>query len=122
MSDARFDARRKLLKFLAGSPLFACLSPNLALGDDVDIETLRKVAGSSQISKARDALDVFNLERIAERELPPAHCSKPRRSGDGLVQPTDGTGMCSAALIIILSLSLRLAGSVSAPRQNAVYD
>lgn len=54
------ENRRDFLKFVAGSPLLAAI-PSLS---QVPL---------GQIDKAVDALDVFDLEAVAQRVLPPAH-------------------------------------------------
>jgi 4-hydroxymandelate oxidase len=54
------ENRREFLKFVAGSPLLAAM-PSLAQ------------APLGQIDKVADALDVFDLEAVAQRVLPPAH-------------------------------------------------
>lgn len=64
--------RRALLKFLAASPLCAALRPTLgAIADD----RLPKVAA--------DALDVFELEAVAQRLVPPAHWGYLQSGVDG---------------------------------------
>jgi 4-hydroxymandelate oxidase len=60
------DQRRAFLKFLAASPIVAGLaSPNRVFGQAQDAETLA--------TKAGEALDVFDLEKVAHRNIPPAH-------------------------------------------------
>lgn len=56
-------ARRQLIQFLAASPLFAAISP------------ARLLAGAplNPVSSPKDALDVFDFQRVAEQVLPPAH-------------------------------------------------
>jgi isopentenyl diphosphate isomerase/L-lactate dehydrogenase-like FMN-dependent dehydrogenase len=56
--------RRAFLKFLAASPLYAGLPlAARAFGQ----------AGDPLVGKAADALDVFDLEKVAQRNIPPAH-------------------------------------------------
>ena len=71
-------ARRQFLQFLAASPLFAGLAPGRLFAKD----TPASMAGGSTgladlllqpISSPDMALDVFDLERVAEQVLPPAH-------------------------------------------------
>jgi 4-hydroxymandelate oxidase len=75
----RIASRRRLLQFLAASPLFAhAVAPAFAqstfapsrLPDPMswaprDLDTL--------ISDPKDALDVFDFEPVAKRKVPPAH-------------------------------------------------
>ena len=58
-------ARRRFIQFLAASPLFAGLGPGQLLAN----------AGSllNPVSRPEDALDIFDFERVAEQNLPPAH-------------------------------------------------
>ena len=53
--------RRALLKFLAASPLLAQLPFTNASADD------------PALASATDALDVFDLEAAAQRQVPLAH-------------------------------------------------
>ena len=64
--------RRALLKFLAASPLFA------ALGSWTDA-----LADEHLPASAADALDVFELEAIAQRLVPPAHWGYLQSGVDG---------------------------------------
>jgi 4-hydroxymandelate oxidase len=75
----RIASRRSFLQFLAASPLFAgpsapALAQNMSapsrLSDPVvwaprDLDNL--------ISDPKEALDVFDFEPVAKRDLPPAH-------------------------------------------------
>src|ERR1700761_9604211 len=63
--------RRALLKFLAASPLFALGSWQDAL------------AGEPLPASAADALDVFELEAVAQRLVPPAHWGYLQSGVDG---------------------------------------
>jgi 4-hydroxymandelate oxidase len=56
-------ARRQLIQFLAASPLLAGLNPGRLLADTL----------LSPVSSPKDALDVFDFQRVAEKVLPPAH-------------------------------------------------
>ncbi len=67
-TTAHFEHRRLLLKFLLGSPLLSfamCSSPAEKK------EIAEKVFDG--IKNARDALDVFDFEKLAKFKLPPAH-------------------------------------------------
>ena len=58
------DDRRAFLRFLAASPLYAGLPlAGGALGQTPD----------PLVDKAGDALDVFDLEKVAHRNIPVAH-------------------------------------------------
>jgi hypothetical protein len=56
-------ARRDFLRFLAASPLLAGLGAFEAFGD----------GGNALVDSAAKALDVFELEAVAKKYLPPAH-------------------------------------------------
>src|SRR3954452_7052895 len=61
------DERRAFLKFLAASPLYAGLPlAARAFGQPAD-------GGEALVGKAGDALDVFDMEKVARRNIPPAH-------------------------------------------------
>src|SRR5258706_7332410 len=61
------DDRRAFLRFLAASPLCANLPwPERALAQPA-------TGADDLVAKAADALDVFDLERVAHRNIPPAH-------------------------------------------------
>ncbi len=53
--------RRAFLKFVAGSPLFA------------SVPFLHEAFSQNLVDKAADALDVFDMEAVARKVLPPAH-------------------------------------------------
>ena len=66
------ESRRLFLKFLAGSPALAYLGfPVLAAQG----QSSRRYAGMGDgpISSLEEALNVFDFETVAKRELPPAH-------------------------------------------------
>jgi 4-hydroxymandelate oxidase len=68
MSDcsSAFDGRRALLRFLAASPLFA--------GVGLPLGWLNASAKQSDlITAAKEALDVFDFEAVARKNLSPAH-------------------------------------------------
>ena len=59
--------RRDFLKFLAASPLYAGLpTAQRAFGQT-------SVPADDLVSQAGEALDVFDLEKVAHRNIPPAH-------------------------------------------------
>jgi 4-hydroxymandelate oxidase len=61
------DQRRAFLKFLAASPLYAGLPlGSHAFGQPAD-------GADGLVAKAGDALDVFDLEKVAHRNIPVAH-------------------------------------------------
>src|SRR5262245_47760654 len=60
------DHRRRFLKFLAASPLAAWAGQNRSAG-------LIEAAETSLIKSPAEALNVFDFEPVARRELPPAH-------------------------------------------------
>jgi 4-hydroxymandelate oxidase len=62
------NSRRTLIKFLAASPLyagFASIAETFAQASPQNIDNL--------IVRAGDALDVFDFEPVARRNIPPAH-------------------------------------------------
>jgi 4-hydroxymandelate oxidase len=67
-----FASRRRLLKFLAASPLFACstLAEGLRQADPADWapRDLEKL-----IADPTQALDVFDFEPVMKKNVPPAH-------------------------------------------------
>ncbi len=61
--------RRNFMRFIAASPLYAGLPfAGRALAQDVAAES-----ASSLVTRSQDALDVFDFERVAHRNIPPAH-------------------------------------------------
>ena len=70
MNHNKLDARRNFLRFLAGSPLLASLPTAPGFCNELDLEN---AALSDLISEANEAIDVFDFERVAQQELPPAH-------------------------------------------------
>jgi 4-hydroxymandelate oxidase len=64
--------RRALLKFLAASPVFAALAP-----------WTRAFADEHLPASAAEALDVFELEAVAQRLVPPAHWGYLQSGVDG---------------------------------------
>jgi isopentenyl diphosphate isomerase/L-lactate dehydrogenase-like FMN-dependent dehydrogenase len=63
------NSRRTFLKYLAASPLYAGL-PGFAQSF---AETASSQAVDSAIIRAGDALDVFDFEPLARKNIPPAH-------------------------------------------------
>ena len=63
------NTRRTFLKYLAASPLYAGL-PGFAQSF---AETASSQAVDSAIIRAGDALDVFDFEPVARKNIPPAH-------------------------------------------------
>ncbi len=64
--------RRAFLSFLAASPLFAALAP-----------WTRALADEQLPASAAEALDVFDLEAVAQRLVPPAHWGYLQSGVDG---------------------------------------
>jgi 4-hydroxymandelate oxidase len=64
--------RRALLKYLAASPVFAALGP-----------WTRALADEHLPASAAEALDVFELEAVAQRLVPPAHWGYLQSGVDG---------------------------------------
>ena len=60
------DDRRAFLKFLAASPLYAG-------GVGLSGSALAQAPAAELVTRAGDALDVFDLEAVARRNIPPAH-------------------------------------------------
>jgi isopentenyl diphosphate isomerase/L-lactate dehydrogenase-like FMN-dependent dehydrogenase len=81
LHELRPTSRRNFVRFLAGSPLLsllgleACLPSDTSPGSTGRVEdTLGAATGlPSSIPSPADALDVFDLQDLAQRVLPPAH-------------------------------------------------
>lgn len=71
---SRIADRRRFLKFLASSPLFA-LSASRARSALVETARTAESDGPKRalIASANDALNVFDFELVARKTLPPAH-------------------------------------------------
>jgi 4-hydroxymandelate oxidase len=69
------SSRRAFLRFLAGSPLLAYSGSAASSQDERPAtEGLEAVpASSSEITNPSEAINVFDLEAVARRNLPPAH-------------------------------------------------
>jgi 4-hydroxymandelate oxidase len=63
------NSRRAFISFLAGSPLYA----GLGYFNRSFAQTLASPTGDGLIARAGDALDVFDFEPVAHRNIPPAH-------------------------------------------------
>jgi isopentenyl diphosphate isomerase/L-lactate dehydrogenase-like FMN-dependent dehydrogenase len=71
--DERARSRREFLKFLAASPLLAGL-PHPALIEAFAQNTTASTAVAGDvIAAAKDAINVFDFEAVARKNLPPAH-------------------------------------------------
>jgi len=72
MGDVRSEQRRRLLRFLAASPVVAGMS----IADWFELDA-QEPAGMPRepgaIESADQALDVFDFEAVAHQKLPPAH-------------------------------------------------
>jgi 4-hydroxymandelate oxidase len=62
------NTRRTFLKYLAASPLYAGLP---SFQSFVEADSLQDVDGA--VNRAGDALDVFDFEAVARKNIPPAH-------------------------------------------------
>jgi 4-hydroxymandelate oxidase len=62
------NTRRTFIKYLAASPLYAGLP---SIRSFVEAASLQDVDGA--INRSSDALDVFDFEAVARRNIPPAH-------------------------------------------------
>jgi 4-hydroxymandelate oxidase len=63
------NSRRAFINFLASSPLYA----GLGYFGRSFAQTVASPAGDGLIARAGDALDVFDFEPVAHRNIPPAH-------------------------------------------------
>jgi 4-hydroxymandelate oxidase len=84
VADTDPMARRRFLAFLAASPLlfgdsrsllarFASQSATTAMPMDLAARLLEQTAALTPITKAADALDVFDFESVAQSRIPIAH-------------------------------------------------
>src|SRR5262245_48507325 len=79
--NLRHVSRRRLLQFAAASPLAGLAAAGTPFGELLSVTrqaAKEHVQPGSQadaaiVSKVEDALDVFDLEAVARRTLPPAH-------------------------------------------------
>ena len=66
--------RRSFLKVFAGSPLLRCAAvPGMLLGKASAASAAESPATAFEITTPAQALNVFDLEDVARRNLPPAH-------------------------------------------------
>jgi len=93
-------ARRDFLRFLAASPLLAGLGAFEAFGD----------GGDALVDSAAKALDVFELEAVAKKNLPPAHWAYMATGVDG-----DATVRANSEGFANLALRVRRLTGVRAP-------
>jgi 4-hydroxymandelate oxidase len=72
----RATSRRRFLQYLAGSPLFASGALS-AYGNEAPSKLpdpmIWAPAGAELIDKPKDAIDVFDFEPVARKNVPPAH-------------------------------------------------
>jgi isopentenyl diphosphate isomerase/L-lactate dehydrogenase-like FMN-dependent dehydrogenase len=66
-------SRRQFLTFLAGSPLLAGMSRSALLDAFAQNTTASTAAPGDVIASAKDAVNVFDFEAVARKNLPPAH-------------------------------------------------
>jgi isopentenyl diphosphate isomerase/L-lactate dehydrogenase-like FMN-dependent dehydrogenase len=62
------ESRRRFFQFLASSPLLALMNPGRSLAGLAD-----DIPPASSITSLDQALNVFDFERVAQKNLPPAH-------------------------------------------------
>ena len=67
------ESRRLFLKFLAGSPALAYLGLPAFAAQGPQSAIRYAGMGDGPIASPDDALNVFDFETVAQRELPPAH-------------------------------------------------
>jgi isopentenyl diphosphate isomerase/L-lactate dehydrogenase-like FMN-dependent dehydrogenase len=68
MSSDEFS-RRRFLRYLAGSPLFATAGIDLSWLE----QTLQQAQEPAEIASAAEAINVFDFEPVARRKIPHAH-------------------------------------------------
>jgi len=68
MSSDEFS-RRRFLRYLAGSPVFATAGIDLSWLE----QTLQQAQEPAEISSAAEAINVFDFEPVARRKIPHAH-------------------------------------------------
>lgn len=67
-------ARRQFLKFLAGSPLLAYANSSLFAYDQLDSDLQYILSqGRDIVNAPEQAINIFDLEAVARKTLPPAH-------------------------------------------------
>jgi 4-hydroxymandelate oxidase len=76
MSNGPFD-RRRFLRYLAASPLFAAAGVDPAFRRWLGTGSLDRIQQAAQdpelIRSPREALNVFDFEPVAKKKIPPAH-------------------------------------------------
>jgi len=74
-TQARVQARRSFLRYLAGSPLFAAgaLAPMRGILAAAEEESPSAAGSLDVIASIDDAINVFDFEAVARKKLPPAH-------------------------------------------------
>lgn len=111
MGETQAESRRQFLRYLAASPLLAAGLPGLAQ---------QRIA--TEVLTANDALNVFELETIAKRNIPPAHFAYlaggvlDDRTVTSNRQAFDAWGLRARRLIDVskVDLSIRLFGKTLA--------
>ena len=73
--QARIQARRTFLRYLAGSPLFAsaALAPMRGVLAAAEAGSYSVPKPGELISSVDEAISVFDFEAVARKKLPPAH-------------------------------------------------
>src|SRR5437762_12496341 len=69
--DVKAESRRRFLKFMSGSPLLAW--PGLAALAAEDPIRWAPMRAEDLIASPKDALNVFDFEPVARKNIPPAH-------------------------------------------------
>src|SRR2546426_8254854 len=70
-SDIKAESRRRFLKFMSGSPLLAW--PGFAALAAEDPIRWAPMRAEDLITSPKDALNVFDFEPVARKNIPPAH-------------------------------------------------
>src|SRR3989454_12854225 len=70
-SDIKAESRRRFLKFMSGSPLLAW--PGFAALAAEDPIRWAPMRAEDLIASPKDALNVFDFEPVARKNIPPAH-------------------------------------------------
>ncbi len=76
MDDSHLQYRRNFLKFLAASPLLASFRAATSFCEEASAEDKPRVLASESshvISSPDEAVNVFDFQSVAQREIPPAH-------------------------------------------------
>lgn len=75
--------RRDFLRWLAASPLLPYVGATGLLADEATAQQAPAASVDGLIQRAQEALDVFDLERVAEAKVPPAHFGYLQTGVDG---------------------------------------